>query len=91
MGNRMISSIGVLADETFCYVNHAKEPLSNKLMMSECSLESGNMNQLILVGGIPSNSCDKYINNETRVRATQNRNCSWNIEEVFGAERCERT
>lgn len=70
MGNRMISSIGVLADETFCYVDHAKEPLSNKLMMSECSLESGNMNQLILVGGIPSNSCDETSSVNARARAT---------------------
>ena len=87
----MIPSIGVFTHETLCKVNHAEDSLSNKLMLSELSSVSGNMNQNFLVGGIPSNSCDKYINNETRVRATQNRNCSWNIENVFGAERCERT
>ena len=87
----MIPSIGVFTDETFCKVNHAEDSLCNKHELSELSSVSGNMNQLVLVGGIPSNSCDKYINNETRVRATQNRNCSWNIGNVFGAERCERT
>ena len=80
MGNRMISSIGVLADETFCYVNHAKEPLSNKLMMSECSLESGNMNQLILVEGISRNSCDNTSSTKQRARAT-NCNCNCNVDD----------
>ena len=70
MGNRMISSIGVLADETFCYVDHAKEPLSNKLMKSECSMQVCSMNQLTLVGGIPSNSCDNTSSVNAVVRAT---------------------
>ena len=70
MGNRMISSIGVLADETFCYVNHAKEPLSNKLVMSVCSLESSNMNQLVLVDGISSNSCEQTSLVNAKARAT---------------------
>ena len=71
MNYRMISSIEVLADETFCYVNHTKEPLSNKLTKSVCSLESSNMNQLILVGGIPSNSCDNSSSVNASARATK--------------------
>ena len=90
VGNDVILSIGVIADETFCNVIHTKDSLCSKHMKSEISLESSNTNQ-ILVGGIPSNSCDDTSSVNARVRATQNRNCSWNIEEVFGAERCERT
>ena len=71
MNYRMISSIEVLADETFCYVNHTKEPLNNKFVKSVCSLESSNMNQLILVGGIPSNSCDNSSSVNTSARATK--------------------
>jgi len=71
MKYRMISSIEVLADETFCYVNHTKEPLNNKFVKSVCSLESSNMNQLILVGGIPSNSCDNSSSVNTSARATK--------------------
>ena len=66
----MISSIGVLADETFCYVNRAKEPLSNKLMKSDKFVVSSSMNQLTLVGGIPRKSCDDTSSVNAVVRAT---------------------
>ena len=93
VGNDVIPSIGVFTDETFCKVNHAEDSLSIKLLLSELSSVSGNMCQRNLVGGIPSNSCDKYINNvkKQRARAIVERNCSCNIGNVFGAERCERT
>ena len=81
MHHRMISSIEVLADETFCYVNHTKEPLSNKLTKSVCSLESSNMNQLILVGGIPSNSCENSSSVNARARATKVAIASCNAED----------
>ena len=77
----MISSIEVLADETFCYVNHTKEPLSNKLMKSVCSLESSNMNQLILVGGITSNSCENSSSVNASARATKVANAYCNAED----------
>ena len=76
----MISSFEVLTDETFCYVNNTIEPLSNKLMMSESSMESGNMNQLILVEGISSNSCEKTSSTKQRARAT-NCNCNCNVDD----------
>jgi len=76
----MISSFEVLTDETFCHVNHTIEPLSNKLMMSESSMESGNMNQLILVEGISSNSCDNTSSTKQRARAT-NCNCNCNVDD----------
>lgn len=68
--NQMIPSIGVFTDETFCNVNRNIEPLSNKLEKSECSMQVCSMNQLTLVGGIPSNSCDDTSSVNTRVRAT---------------------
>ena len=71
VGNDVIPSIGVIADETFCNVIHTKDSLCNKHMKSEISLESSNMNQLFLVGGIPSNSCDSTSSVNKRVRATQ--------------------
>lgn len=68
--NQMIPSIGVVTDETFCNVNRNIEPLSNKLMKSECSMQVCSMNQLTLVGGIPSNSCDNTSSVNAVVRAT---------------------
>jgi hypothetical protein len=77
----MISSFGVLTDETFCHVNHTIEPLSNKLMMSESSMESSNMNQLILVEGISSNSCEKTSSTKQSTRATLVCNCNCNVDD----------
>lgn len=76
----MISSFGVLTDETFCHVNHTIEPLCNKHMMSESSMESSNMNQLILVEGISNNSCEKTSSAITKARAT-NCNCNCNADD----------
>ena len=69
VGNDVILSIGVIADETFCNVIHTKDSLCSKHMKSEISLESSNTNQ-ILVGGIPSNSCDSTSSVWVIVRAT---------------------
>ena len=70
VGNEMIPSVGVFTSETSCKVNHAIEPLSNKLMKSDKFVVSSSMNQLTLVGGIPSNSCDDTSSVNKRVRAT---------------------
>ena len=70
VGNEMNPSVGVFTSETSCNVIHAIEPLSNKLMKSDKFVVSSNMNQLILVGGIPSNSCDDTSSVNARVRAT---------------------
>jgi len=76
-----VSSFGVLTDETFCYVKRVIEPSSNKLMMSESSMKSSNMNQLILVGGIPSNSCEDTSSAKQRARATLVRNWFCNVDD----------
>jgi hypothetical protein len=70
VGNEMIPSVGVFTSETSCKVNRNIEPLSNKLEKSECSMQVCSMNQLTLVGGIPSNSCDDTSSVNAVVRAT---------------------
>ena len=69
--NEVYPSIEVITGETFCNVNHTIEPLSNKLVKSDKFVESSNMNQFILVGGIPRKSCDSASSVNKRVRATQ--------------------
>jgi hypothetical protein len=76
-----VSSFGVFTDETFCNVKRVIEPSSNKLMMSESSMRSSNMNQLILVGGIPSNSCEDTSSTKQRARATRVRNWFCNVDD----------
>ena len=70
VGNEMIPSVEVFTSETFCKVNHAIEPLSNKLMKSDKFVVSSSMNQLTLVGGIPRKSCDDTSSVNAVVRAT---------------------
>ena len=50
-------------------------------MMSESSMESSNMNQLILVEGISSNSCEKTSSTKQSTRATLVCNCNWNVDD----------
>jgi len=50
-------------------------------MMSESSMGSSNMNQLILVEGISSNSCEKTSSAITKARATLVCNCNCNADD----------